>query len=178
MDKSTSVRKTVKALKKIINGIFRGLDNGLFYWNFALMSAVVLLVIATVFLRYIFNITFTWTEELIVFLFIATTYFGSILGVREDEHVKISILKEKMPPKIKIIFEILISCIIISVIVASAILSRDWIIRAGRPLSPGIKIPYFSIYIILPIAFVLIAIYECREIVLKVIDFKKKNNKF
>ncbi|MDD5454825.1 MAG: TRAP transporter small permease [Candidatus Ratteibacteria bacterium] len=168
----------MKVLKKILNGTFRGLDNSLFYWNFALMSAVAVLVIATVFLRYLFNVTFTWTEELIIFLFIATTYFGSILGVREDEHVKISIFKEKLPPKIKIIFEILISCIIISVVVASAILSRDWIVRAGRPLSPGIKIPYFSIYIIVPIAFALIAIYECREIVLKVNDFKKKNNKF
>jgi len=167
----------VKVLKKIINGTFRGLDNGVFYWNFALMSSVALLVIATVFLRYIFNVTFAWTEELIVFSFIATTYFGSIVGVREDEHVKISVLKEKLPPKIKIIFEILISCIIITVVVASAILSRDWIIRAGRPLSPGIKIPYFSLYIIAPIAFVLMAIYECREIVLKVIDFKKKKNK-
>lgn len=168
----------MRVLKKILNGTFRGLDIGLFYWNFALMSAVVLLVIATVFLRYLFNVTFTWTEELIIFLFVATTYFGSILGVKEDEHVKISVLKEKLPPKIKIIFEILISCIIISVVVASAILSRDWIVRAGRPLSPGMKIPYFSIYMIVPIAFALIAIYECREIVLKVNDFKKKNNKF
>lgn len=168
----------MRVLKKILNGSFLVLDNGLFYWNFALMSAVVLLVIATVFLRYLFNVTFTWTEELIIFLFIATTYFGSVVGVREDEHVKISVLKEKFPPKIKIIFEILISCIIISVVLASAILSRDWIVRAGRPLSPGMKIPYFSVYIIVPIAFALIALYEFREIALKVNDFKKKNNKF
>jgi len=166
----------VKVLKKIFSGFFCGLDNGLFYWNFTLMSAVALLVITTVFLRYLFNITFNWTEELIIFLFIATTFFGSILGVKEDEHVRISLLKDKLPPKIKLIFEILISCIIISVVVASAVLSRDWIVRAGAPLSPGIKIHYSTLYIILPLAFVLITIYECREIVVKINDFKRKIN--
>lgn len=164
----------MKILKKIFSGLFSGLDKGLYYWDCGLMSAVVFVVIVTVFLRYIFNIVFNWTEELIIFLFIGTTYFGSILGVKENEHIKISIAKNKLPPKIKIVVDILISCINISVVVITAYLSRNWIEKVGRPLTSGLKIPYGVIYMIVPIAFALIAIYEGREIVLKISDFKKK----
>ncbi len=164
----------MKILKKILNGLFTFLDKGLFYWDTSLMSAVVILVIMTVFLRYIFNVAFNWTEELIIFLFIATTYFGIIIGVKEDEHIKISLLKDKLPAKIKIVFDIVICCIDIIVVLGSAYYSINWIQKVGKPLTSGLKIPYASIYMILPIAFVLVAIYEGREIVFRINDFRKK----
>ncbi len=165
----------MKVLKKIFNGLFIGLDNGLYYWNCGLMSAMAFFIIMTVFLRYIFNIAFNWTEELIILLFIGTTYFGLILGIKDEEHIKISLLKDKLPPKIKIIVDILISCINISVVVIIGYLSLDWIEKAGKPLTLGIKIPYGAAYTMMPIAFALVVIYEGRKIALKISDFKRRS---
>jgi TRAP-type C4-dicarboxylate transport system permease small subunit len=164
----------VRILKKIINGLFTFLDKGLFYWDISLMSGVVILVIMTVLLRYIFNVVLNWTEELIVFLFIGTTYFGIIIGVKEDEHIKISLLKDRLPAKVKIVFDIIICCVNILVVLGSAYYSINWIQKVGKPLTSGLKIPYAAIYMILPITFLVVAIYESREIAFRINDFRKK----
>jgi TRAP-type C4-dicarboxylate transport system permease small subunit len=167
----------VRILKKIINGLFTFLDKGLFYWDISLMSGVVILVILTVLLRYVFNIVFNWTEELIVFLFIGTTFFGIIIGVKENEHIKISLLKDRLPEKIRMVLDIIICCIDIIVVMGSAYFSINWIQKVGRPLTSGLKIPYAAIYMILPISFLLVAIYESREIASKVNDLKESIKK-
>lgn len=164
----------MKILKKIFNGLFTGLDNGIFYLDCALMGGVAVSVIITVLLRYIFNIVFNWTEELIVFLFIASTYFGCILGIKEDEHIKISLLKDKLPPKVKIVFDVFIDLITITVVTSAAYLSISWIEKVGKPVTAGLAIPFTYIYSWLPISFALIALYEIREIVLKINNFKNR----
>jgi TRAP-type transport system small permease protein len=177
IENSISGREIVKILKKIFNGLFIGMDKSLFYLDIGLMSGLVVLVIASVSLRYLFNIVFNWTEELIVFIFIATTYFGIILGVRWDEHIKVSILKDKLPPKVKIFLEVLISIITLITVLMAAYLSLGWIEKVGGKISSGLKLQYSTVYYMFTISFVMIAIYELREIVLKFIDFKKVTGK-
>jgi TRAP-type C4-dicarboxylate transport system permease small subunit len=167
----------MKVLKKIFNGLFIGLDNGIFYFDCALMGGVAVWVVVSVLLRYIFNIVFNWTEELIVFLFIASTYFGCILGIKEDEHIKISLLKDKLPPKVKIVFDVFIDLFTITVVTSAAYLSINWIEKVGRPLTPGLNISFASIYMMVPISFALIVLYEIREIVLRINNFKNRIRK-
>jgi TRAP-type C4-dicarboxylate transport system permease small subunit len=167
----------MKVLKKIFNGLFIGLDKGIFYLDCALMGGVAVWVIVSVMLRYIFSIVFNWTEELIVFLFIASTYFGCVLGIKEDEHIRISLLKDKLPPKVRIVFNVFIDLVTITVVTSAAYLSINWIEKVGRPLTPGLNIPFASIYMMVPISFALITLYEIREIVLKIDNFKNRINK-
>jgi len=164
----------MKVLKKIFSGLFIGLDNGIFYLDCALMGGVAVWVIITVLLRYVFNIVFNWTEELIIYLFIASTYFGCILGIKEDEHIKISILKDKLPPKVKIVFDVFIDLVTIVFITSAAYLSINWIEKTGKPVTPGLAIPFASVYMMVPISFALIALYEIREIVLRINNFKNR----
>ncbi len=164
----------MRILKKIFSGLFIGLDNGIFYLDCTLMGGVAFCVVVTVLLRYIFNIVFNWTEELIVFLFIASTYFGCILGIKEDEHIKISLLKDKLPPKVKIVFDVFIDLVIITVVTSAAYLSINWIEKVGRPVTAGLAIPFAYIYSMVPVSFALITLYEIREIVLRINDFKNR----
>lgn len=168
----------MKILKRIINGLFIGFDKGLFYLDTGLMGGLVLLVIVSVFLRYIFNISFNWTEELIVFVFIATTYFGIILGIRWDEHIKVTILKDKMPSKVKISLEVLISLITLITVIAAAYLSFGWIEKVGGKVTSGLKLKFSTVYYMFTVSFILVAIYEIREIVLRVINLKKEISKY
>lgn len=138
------------------------------------------LVIICVILRYFFSISFVWSEELITFLFLGTTYFGVVLGVKYDEHIKIDFLTEKYGEKGKMISDILISIIVIFVQFVVFRASIEWIERVGDVLSPGMRIPNKIIYSILPISCILVVFYELwkiKKVVVEVFKTKLSNKK-
>ena len=53
---------------------------------------------AQVLLRYAFNITLSWSEELSLGLFTWTVLLMAALGVREGFHVRMSLLIQRLPP--------------------------------------------------------------------------------
>lgn len=63
------------------------------------MVAVMLGVLsAQVLLRYAFNVTLSWSEELSLGLFTWTVLLTAALGVREGFHVRMSLLIQRLPP--------------------------------------------------------------------------------
>lgn len=150
------------------------------YFSIFIMGLMSVLVIVCVFLRYVFSISFVWSEELITFLFLATTYFGVVLGVRYDEHIKIDFLTEKYGKKGKAISDILISILVIFVQFVVFKASILWIERVGDVLSPGMRIPNKIIYSMLPISCVLVVFYELwkiKKVVVEVFEVKLTNKK-
>lgn len=73
------------------------LDTILSWWCIILMGTLTIGIILSVLLRYLFGVTFVWAEASITMLFIGTTYFGAVLGVRENEHININFLVERLP---------------------------------------------------------------------------------
>ena len=68
-------------------------------------TLVVVMVLAMLFalsgqvlLRYAFNITLSWSEELSLGLFTWTVLLMAALGVREGFHVRMSLLIQRLPP--------------------------------------------------------------------------------
>ena len=49
--------------------------------------------------RYIFGSSLTWAGELTVYLFLWSAFFGAAYCFKEDAHISITILLEKLPPK-------------------------------------------------------------------------------
>ena len=68
----------------------------------ALVVVMVLVMLgvlsAQVLLRYAFNISLIWSEELSLGLFTWTVLLMAALGVREDFHVRMSLLIQRLPP--------------------------------------------------------------------------------
>ena len=56
---------------------------------------------AQVVLRYAFNITLSWSEELSLTLFTWTVLLMAALGVREGFHVRMSLLIQRLPPALR-----------------------------------------------------------------------------
>jgi len=56
---------------------------------------------AQVLLRYAFNITLSWSEELSLGLFTWTVLLTSALGVREGFHVRMALLLDPMPAAVR-----------------------------------------------------------------------------
>jgi C4-dicarboxylate transporter DctQ subunit len=49
--------------------------------------------------RYLFGSSLTWAAELTVYLFLWSTFFGAAYCFKEDAHISITVLLEKIPPK-------------------------------------------------------------------------------
>ncbi|MFO7611684.1 MAG: TRAP transporter small permease [Clostridia bacterium] len=151
--------------KTFIKKIWPGIDKALEFWCIIVMLIMAILVVLTVFLRYVFNIAYNWTEELIILLFITTTYFGSILCVHETEHIDISFLREHLKPRASRILGIIIDAINIVVQVSLALISFRWIQKTGSSVTVGMGIPYTYIYLMFPISFGSMAVYTLRKMI-------------
>jgi len=160
---------------KIINKLFSFTDFIFEKLNIVLMATMALAVIVTVFFRYALNISFIWAEEAILFTFIATTYFGIIMCVKEDEHIAIDFFLERSPLVMKKILMTFISLVSVVTLLWLAYLSFGWINTVGGTLSSGAKIAYKYIYVWMPISFTICAIYEVRKYIKKMMNLNDKS---
>ncbi|MCT4621965.1 MAG: TRAP transporter small permease [Marinisporobacter sp.] len=60
-----------------------------------------------VIMRYVFNNSLTWSEELGKFLFVWLSWVGISIGHRRKEHIRITLLVDKLPYKLKQLAEAL-----------------------------------------------------------------------
>lgn len=139
------------------------IDSGLTGLSLFIMGVMATMVVISVVLRYVFNITYVWSEELIIYLFVATTYFGSIICVKEKEHIDIPFLRELAPKTAGIIMDITVCLVNIIVQIGLAYLSFTWIEKTGSSLTTGMYIPLYVVYSIFPVCFILMAIYTFRR---------------
>ena len=144
-------------------------DKGLSGWSILLMGLMATMVVISVIMRYVFNLTYVWSEELIIYLFVATTYFGSILCVREMEHIDIPFIRDMVSKSLGIIMDIFVSLANIAVQISLAYFSFTWIEKTGSSLTTGLYIPLYIVYSIFPICFFLMAMYTFRRIENKIV---------
>lgn len=79
----------------------------------AMFVAMVGIIFFQVIMRYVFNNSSSWSEELGKFLFVWLSWIGISIGHRRKEHIKITILVDKLPRKLRIISEALSELILI-----------------------------------------------------------------
>lgn len=118
-----------------------------------------LLIFMNVVLRFIGHGT-TWSEELIRYLIIWLTFIGSSICVRKNEHVSVDLLPEFLPEFWKKILFIVVNVIAIIFLLFITKYSIDLIafsVQTGQ-ISPALGIPMFTVYLILPIGFILMAL--------------------
>lgn len=122
----------------------------------SMMGVLAISVIITVGLRYIFNMTFAWAEEAITFVFIATTYFGVVIGVREREHICIDFVATKVSPCIGYIMSVLRDIGIIGIHYIILQTSLLWISKVGNVVAPSLRIPLSYFYYMMPLSALLV----------------------
>lgn len=63
----------------------------------AILSVVILTaaMLAIVFLRYVFGLSFTWLNEIVMYAFAASFMLGSAAALRDDAHVRVDILRPR-----------------------------------------------------------------------------------
>ncbi len=167
----------MEKIKKFPDKIWNFIDKALIGWSSILMGSLAVLVITSVIMRYVFNTTYVWSEELIVYLFISTTYFGAIICVKEMEHIDIPFFWSMASDAVKSIMDIFVGIVNITIQVALTFYSFTWIEKTGSSLTSGLYIPFYTVYIMFPICFMLMAIYTFRRIEKDIIPNIKSHTK-
>lgn len=148
---------------RAINSLLHLLDRVLAFVLGTLAGILALSVIITVFLRYVFGISYAWAEELLVMIFIATTFLGAALGLREKEHITISLFAGGGGKWKKIRN----SLAMIAVIIVCAFIFRYsliWMSKVGSIPSPATGIQYSVFYSLVPISFGISILYALSNI--------------
>lgn len=132
-----------------------------------ILIAMVVILIAHIFCRYVLNNSLTWSEELLKIMLV---WFGmlsvTILAARR-EHVSIVVFKNKMPEKVSAFFGIftqVITFLICLVIIAVGI---RYVITAGYRPTPALRLPYSYAYAAIPVSFFFISLYEFRNMLVE-----------
>ncbi|QTL99630.1 TRAP transporter small permease subunit [Iocasia frigidifontis] len=147
-----------------MNRIIEIVDSLLMKITINVIALMTITIIISVFLRYLFGISYVWVQELIVFMFIFTTFFGSVLAFRRGEHLSIDIFSIKFPDKAKKIVNIFFDISILYLYWQVIKVSFKWINKVGNVVTPGIRIPMKYLYFILPLSAVFMIFYVVIDV--------------
>ncbi len=100
----TMGKKEIKILDKIEDTLL-----------ITMFVAMVSIIFFQVIMRYVFNNSLSWSEELGKFLFVWLSWVGISIGHRRREHIKITMLVDRLPEKAKKVTEILSEIILITI---------------------------------------------------------------
>lgn len=153
-------------MKKIVLGT----DMFLSAFGIALNAVLASGVIISVLLRYFFSIAFVQSEELLTMVFVATTFFGSALGLREGDHIAITNFVDMTNEKARKVFAIICQLIIIFVSGIMIYYSIRMISKVGNVPSAATGIKRGWYYAIIPTSFVFTIFYAAVNIISQFIE--------
>ena len=161
--------KAVKKAAKVITEI----ENWLVILTFV---ATIVVVMAIVLCRYVFNISFTSGEEIARYLMIWCGYGGAALGFREHAHVGVEVFAGWFPKKWKptiLKLRHILSTIVVAFLFVFACMCFNQFASSGK-LTTATRIPTAIVYIIIPISLILSIIHTIVDIKE---DFKPSKDK-
>ncbi|MCD6574469.1 TRAP transporter small permease [Candidatus Aerophobetes bacterium] len=129
------------------------------------LAGMTVVVFVAVILRYIFSITFRWTDELTRFIFIYLVFLGIPIAFRREAHVVIKFFTSFLPSRVQKWLGIGINIAVAFIMFAIAIASFSIIFgQVGQTLAPGLKCPRAYIYAAVPIGVFFLVIEIVKKI--------------
>jgi len=140
--------------------LFERFDRLLTGVNIVLMGALTILVTVAVILRYVFSISFAWSEELIALIFVMSSALGSVCAVRRGDHITIDFIYQRLSPAGARVARVMVSAAVILTMAVLIDASLVWIEVSASVPTPAMQLPYVWFYSALPVSFGLIIVYE------------------
>ncbi|WP_352399928.1 TRAP transporter small permease [Anaerotignum sp.] len=135
-----------------------------------LMFLMSIIIFLQVIMRYAFQNSLVWSEELARYLFVWLVYFAVSYTARREKHIRIdaaiNIYPKKSRPYIEILSEIIV--LAFSVFIAVTAVTVFHKITWSGQLSPAMRIPMQFVYAAPLIGFVLTAIRQIQCILRRI----------
>ncbi len=148
----------------------RFLDNFESYACRILLVGFVVLLFAQIIAREIFGFSFSWIEELSVYMFVWFAYFGASHAAKLAAHNRVTFQFKIFSPKVAVFFESIADLIWIAFNLYFVYLSWDFISQMNKFVKSqtlGVHMKWF--YMVLPIAFIFMTIRVIQVNYLKLI---------
>ncbi len=130
------------------------------------VASLGVLLITNVFARTFFQSIY-FAEEVSKFLVMLTTFTGVSYAVRKARHIRMGAFLDAMPQKMEKVFIIIISIISAFVMGIMTWFSYQYLMNAmdmGH-MTPALRVPKWTFYVIIPIGFGLACIQYIRTII-------------
>ena len=114
-----------------------------------------LLMFLNVIMRYLFSSGLPWSEELVRYTIIWVTFIGIAMCARKGMHVAIDLFLSLMNKKMGFILLIIINItsIFFCTLMTLYSIKLVWQISDSSQLSPSLGIPFYLIYLCMPLGF-------------------------
>jgi TRAP-type transport system small permease protein len=119
---------------------------------FVMLAVMVLVISAAVFWRYVLNDSLSWSEELGRYLLVWISFLGASMGTYQAAHISISMVTERLPPRIRWVTELATDLMIVAFLAAifyqgMKILPVMWV-----RIAPTLGIRMSVVYAVLPLS--------------------------
>lgn len=136
-------------------------------------ALLAVLLITNVFARTFFQSIY-FAEEISKFLVMLTTFTGVSYAVRKARHIRMGAFLDAMPEKMEKVFIIIISIISAVVMGIMAWFSYKYLINAMAMghMTPALRVPKWTFYVIIPLGFGLACIQYIRTVIKNFLEKK------
>jgi len=135
-------------LKKFIDKVNKYLQ-----WTIIISMFVMLFVIfVQVICRYVLHHSLTFSEELARYLFVYIVFFGTAVVARENGHIVMGVLTQKLRGKIAKYTKIAAYIFIMLFVIILFYHGLKMVILTAYQLSPALRIPMSYVYLAIPMA--------------------------
>jgi TRAP-type transport system small permease protein len=143
--------------KEKISQLMNRIHLGSIYFAMLLLVGMAIIIIINVFMRYVLNTGLRWGEEVSKLLMVWFTFIAMAVGVKQGLHISLHLLPKKLPFKLEKIFTLLKDIITLIIALVFFIYGIKLVQFTSRSIMPATEWPSSILYLILPIAAVLIA---------------------
>ncbi len=128
------------------------------------IAIIILVTIAGVIFRYVFNNPFGWVEEVSLGLFIWAVFMGASSAMKRGGHVSIDIIVDELGPRMRKIADIFSMTITTGLLLVVLYFGYAKAMQSGAKITPLLKVPYTYIDIAVPIGSLYMIVHMVRNI--------------
>lgn len=137
-----------------------------------MLVAMTLIMGLQIVMRYVFNNSLSWPEELATFLFVWSTFLSISYCIREKSSIKIEQFYNIMPPKVQKLIKLLSKTIMLILAFFLAWYAYNVFVTVVKipQTSPAMGIPMYVIYFSAFLGFVLLIIRLIQSYIAKAVE--------
>lgn len=133
---------------------------------------MVVVIFLQVIARYVFNNSLSWTEELARFMFVWISWIGISFGEKKGEHITITLVKDKLKGKARLIFLVIRSVLTLAILIVLLIKGIDVTGKIYNMASTtaALHMPKWIMYSSVPISCFLMTVRVIKGMITNLFD--------
>jgi TRAP-type C4-dicarboxylate transport system permease small subunit len=125
----------------------------------AMLAAMATLVFLNVVMRYVFNNSIAWTEEISRYLMIWTTYLGAGLALREGRHVAIEFFQDLLPSPLRRAVRVFVATLMLVFMALLVYWGFVYAQEAWSQYTAVTNLPQGAFYLAIPIGAIIFSLH-------------------